>query len=190
MAFLTDKQLSSLGLKSYGKDVLISEKASIYGAAEINIGSNVRIDDFSVLSAGKGGIDIGSNVHIATQCSLIGDEKISLENFVGISAKVSIFSSSDDYMGYGLTNPTIPDKYKRVHSSTVRLQKHVLIGANSVILPGCLIGEGVSVGALSLVNKSLDEWRLYSGNPIKSLVRRSKKMLEYELLFHQEENKV
>ena len=39
MAFLTNDQLKQLGLKSFGENVLISDKASIYSPHLISIGS-------------------------------------------------------------------------------------------------------------------------------------------------------
>ena len=42
------------------------------------------------------------------------------------------------------------------------------------------IGEGTSVGALSLVSKPLDEWGVYFGSPAKRLKARSKKLLDME----------
>ena len=49
MGVLSRLQLEDIGFKSVGKNVLISDKASIYGAGNISIGNNVRIDDFVVL---------------------------------------------------------------------------------------------------------------------------------------------
>ena len=72
MAILSEQQLKEVGFKSIGKNVRISDKASIYGAQGIAIGDNVRIDDFVVLSAGAGGIDIGNYIHIAVFSTLIG----------------------------------------------------------------------------------------------------------------------
>jgi len=59
-------ELSQIGFKSLGDNVLISKKTSFYGISRICIGNNVRIDDFCVLSAGIGGIFIGNYVHIGT----------------------------------------------------------------------------------------------------------------------------
>ena len=53
----------------------------------------------------------------------------------------------------------------------------MIIGANSVVLPGIKIGEGASVGALSLVSKNLDEWMIYFGAPIKKLKSRKKEII-------------
>ena len=51
MGYLSRAQLAELGLASYGEDVLISDRCSIYGAASISLGSHVRIDDFTIITA-------------------------------------------------------------------------------------------------------------------------------------------
>ena len=51
MAFLSPSALAEIGFAAVGKNVLISDKASIYGAERIEIGNNVRIDDFCILSS-------------------------------------------------------------------------------------------------------------------------------------------
>jgi galactoside O-acetyltransferase len=60
--FYTVEELKELGLKSCGHNVLLSKKASLYGINKIEIGNNVRIDDFCILS---GSIKLGTNIHIA-----------------------------------------------------------------------------------------------------------------------------
>ena len=53
--------------------------------------------------------------------------------------------------------------------------KFVVVGTNSVILPGAgSIPEGVSIGALSLVNSKLKKWSIYTGNPAKFILPRKK----------------
>jgi len=152
MAMLPRDAIESIGFANVGNNVHISDRASIYGANRIFIGSNVRVDDFCVLAAGEGGIYIGSYVHIAVGSSLIGAGKITLSDFSGLSSRVSIYSSSDDYSGASLTNPTVPDEFKRVSDAPVYLGKHVIVGSGSVILPGIRLEEGVAVGALSLLH--------------------------------------
>ncbi|QYJ83755.1 acyltransferase [Shewanella aegiceratis] len=190
MAFLTRNEIEELGFKKVGENILISDKASIYNARNITLGSNVRVDDFCILSAGKSGIEIGNFVHIGAYSSLLGAEKITLEDFVGVSLKVSIFSSSDDFMGYGMSNPTVPDKYKKVKSLPVLLKKHSLVGAHSVLLPGAILGNGVALGTMSVASSELEDWNFYTGHPIKKIVRRSKKLLDKELELIEEFAKV
>jgi galactoside O-acetyltransferase len=180
MAMLPREVIESMGFASLGENVLISDRASFYGISRIKIGSNVRIDDFCVLSAGLGGIDIGCYVHIAVYASLIGGGKISLSDFCNLSSRVSIYSSNDDYSGATLTNPTIPSEFAGVTHADVFLGKHVIVGSGSVILPGVILEEGVAVGALSLITKSCKAFGIYSGNPAHRIKERKRDLLGVE----------
>lgn len=183
MAFLSQESLNALGFSSLGTNVLISEKASIYNPTKIKIGSNVRIDDFCVLSAGEGGIEIGNYVHVAVYSLLIGSGKISLKDFSGLSSRVSIYSSNDDYSGASLTNPTVPEKFKQVKVGNVCLEKHVIVGSGAVILPGVTLEIGSVVGAQSLVNKNCVSFKVYSGVPARAIKNRKRDLekLEHDL---------
>lgn len=180
MAFLTEQQLSSMGFAKLGSNVLISDKASIYGASRIKIGSNVRIDDFCVLSAGEGGIDIGNYVHIAVFALLIGAGKITVSDFAGVSSRVSIYSSNDDYTGKFLTNPMVPAEYTNVTHADVTLAKHVIIGSGSVVLPGVTLHEGAAVGSLSMITKDCEAFSVYIGAPAKKIKNRKRELLALE----------
>jgi acetyltransferase-like isoleucine patch superfamily enzyme len=167
MAFYTDSELKQLGFKYIGNNVKVSTLASIYGKENIEIDDNSRIDDFCVISAGTGGVKIGKFVHIACFSLIIGKAKIEFEDFSGLSSRVSIYSSSDDYSGNFLTNPTVPAEYTNVMSSSVFIGKHVIIGTNSTVLPGVSIFEGAAIGAHSLVNKNIASHKIAFGIPAK-----------------------
>lgn len=179
-SFYTEDELKAIGFKSVGENVLISRKTSLYGVSRISIANNVRIDDYCVLSAGKGGIEIGNYVHLAIFVSLQGDGKITLEEFSGISSRTAVYTSNDDYFGNYMTNPTVPSEFTNVTSAPVTLRKHALVGSGCVILPGVTLNIGCAVGALSLVNRDCDEFMIYSGNPAKPLIKRSRNLLELE----------
>jgi acetyltransferase-like isoleucine patch superfamily enzyme len=182
MTMLTPNELAMMGFASLGKNVQISDKVSIYGVERIWLGNNVRIDDFSVLSAGEEGIEIGSYVHIGVGCSLTGSKKITLSNFSGISSRVSIFTSSDDYSGLTLTNPTVPMEFKNVKHASVFLGRHVIVGSGSVILPGVHLEDGVAIGALSMVAKNCKAFGIYTGNPLRRIKERKHDLLQLEYL--------
>ena len=183
MAFFTEEQIKAIGFRHVGENCLLSDKASYYNCNNIKIGNNVRIDDFCVLSAGIGGIEIGSYIHIAVYSSLIGAGKIVLKDFCNISSKVAIYSSNDDYSGQFMTNPTVPSQYTNVTSSDVVIGKHVIVGSGSVILPGVTLERGVAIGALSLVNKNCTEFSVYMGTPAKKIKERKRDLLELEKQF-------
>ena len=94
MAYLTEKELSEMGFKSLGKNVRVSNKASIYSAENIEIGDNSRVDDFCVIS---GRVVIGRNVHVAVFCNVAGGEQgVFMEDFSGLAYGCHVFSQSDD----------------------------------------------------------------------------------------------
>ncbi len=180
-SFYSEEELKEIGLKSYGKNVLISRNATIYGADKISIGDNVRIDDFCILS---GNISLGSYIHIAAYCGLFGgDAGIIMEDFTTLSSRCVVYGVSDDYSGAALTNPMLPDKFRNVTEGTVTIKKHSIIGTGSSILPDVTIGEGCSVGSMSLVNKSIDAWGIYVGIPCKRMKERKMDLLELEKKF-------
>jgi galactoside O-acetyltransferase len=179
-SFLSNSELEKIPFKSIGTNVRLSRLASIYNPDQITIGSNVRIDDFTILSAGKSEITIGSYVHIAAFCGLVGEASITLEDFSGLSSRVFIYSSSDDYSGQWLTNPTVPAEFRGGVHGSVRLGRHVIIGTNSTILPSVVIGEGSAVGAHSLVNKSLPDFIIAAGCPVRILKKRKADFLRLE----------
>ncbi|ABM24311.1 transferase hexapeptide repeat containing protein [Shewanella sp. W3-18-1] len=180
MAFLTEQQLNSMGFAALGYNVFISDKASIYGVSRIRIGNNVRIDDFCVLSAGEGGIEIGNYIHIAVYSSLIGAGKITLSDFSNISSKVAIYSSNDDYSGEYMTNPMVPAKYTNVIHADVTIGKHVIIGSGSVVLPGVTLFAGAAIGSLSLVTKDCEAFGVYIGSPARKIKNRKRELLAVE----------
>ena len=93
--FYNREDLQKLGFKFLGDNVLISEKTSIYNPQNISIGNNVRIDDFVILSPSTE-LVIGNYIHIGCSTSIIGRGKIVIEDFAGVSGRVSIYSRRGD----------------------------------------------------------------------------------------------
>jgi galactoside O-acetyltransferase len=181
MPFLTKEKLYKIGFASLGENVFISDKASFYNPSNISIGSYIRIDDFCVLSAGSGGIELKDFVHIGCQSSLIGEAKIKMGTYCGLSSKVSVFSSNDDFSGISLPGVKIliPEKFRNVITKPVIFDDYTGVGTLSVVLPGVTISEGTMVGSLSLVRKDLKPWSIYSGNPLRFVKKRSREMLRF-----------
>lgn len=186
MTYLCQDDLDRLGFKSLGKNVLISDKASIYNADQIEIGDNSRVDDFCVLS---GRIKIGRFSHVTPMCLIAGGEPgVHMSDFCTLAYGVKIFSQSDDYSGETLVNSLINKKYKKEIFEAVTILKHVVLGAGSIVMPGVVIAEGCSFGAMTLVNKNTDPWSIYFGVPARKYKDRSKNMLDLEKLFLKEIN--
>ena len=173
-------QAYNLGLKNVGQDVTIWPLAKVVSPESISIGDSVIIDDF-VFIMGGARTEIGSFVHIASFVSITGGGKFSIDDFAGVATGSRVLTGNDDFLGGSLTGPTVPYPYRIPIRSFVHIGKHAIIGSNTVILPGVTIGEGVSIGANSLVTKDCQPWTIYVGSPAKALRPRPKeRILELE----------
>jgi acetyltransferase-like isoleucine patch superfamily enzyme len=181
-------ELLALGVAAVGDNVAVDRSARILGAGNLRIGSHVRIDAFAVISAGEGGIVIGDHVHVGAHAFLSGSGRIELADFSGLSGRVSIYSSSDDYSGEWLTNPTVPEAFTGVTSAPVRVGRHAILGAGAVVLPGVEVGDGAAVGALSLVRRDVAEFTVVAGTPARPVAERSRRVLELERRLRDEES--
>jgi dTDP-4-amino-4,6-dideoxy-D-glucose acyltransferase len=176
----TDDEIRQLGVSS-GRNVRIHRSVVLLNPQNIVLGDHVRIDCFSIVSAGPDGIRIGRNVHLAAGVYIFGGGgRVTLEDFAGFSSRVSLYTASDDYTDGFLTNPTVPLKYRKLATGAVYIRKHVIVGSGSVIMPGVDIGQGASIGALTLIRKSVGEFQVISGNPPRRIATRDRRILDLE----------
>lgn len=182
-SFYSRAELKSLGLKKYGKNVFISRKASFYDVQNISLGDNVRIDDFCILS---GHITIGSYVTISAYCALYAKMGIKIRDFVGLAPKVVILSATDDFSGNFLIGSMVPKKFINVKGGKVILNKYVVVGTGSIILPKVNLGEGAGIGAMSLVKSDVKEWTICAGIPAHYIKKRAKGLLCKKEIFLKE----
>jgi len=175
-SFYTESELTTLGLKSFGRNVLISKKACLYTPSQISLGNDVRIDDFCILS---GIITLGSNIHIGAYSALYGKFGIIMEDYTGLSPRCTIFSATDDFSGDYLISPMQEAKYTHVTGGIVTIKRFSQLGSGCVIFPYLTINEGVAVGAMSLINKDLKEWGIYAGIPAKFIKERKRGLLNF-----------
>lgn len=168
-SFYSEEELINLGLKKIGHNVLISKKCSIYGSNKIEIGNNVRIDDFCIIS---GNVKIGNYVHISAYSALYGSNGIEIGNFCGCSARTIIYSAIDDFSGEYMISPMVPEELTNVQGGKVILKDYVQLGANTIVFPNIIINEGAVTGACTLVKKDLPPWTINIGIPSRTLKKR------------------
>lgn len=140
----------------------------IVGLEHIRFGQHVIVDDFVFIYATDEHV-IGDYVHIASFTSITGGGRLLMADFTTVSSGCRILTGTDDFVGGGLVNSTIPLDLRPVRRGRVVLEKHVVIGANSVVLPDVTVGEGTAVGAGSVVTRDLEPWGIYAGSPARRL---------------------
>ena len=163
-------------LKSCGKNVIIGKTVRIRYPELVEIGDNVIIDDFTYISTR---LIIHDNVHISSGSKIIGGQKalVEMKEFSTLAPNVVLSAGTDDYVG-GIATPMVPMEFKGdAVIGNIILNKHCIVGAGSVVLPDVTFHEGACVGALSLVNRDLDAWRLYAGVPARLIKDRNKQQI-------------
>ncbi len=181
-AFLTPEDLEAIGVfRAKERNILVHSTAVIRDVDAIEFGENIRIDPFVVISCNQ--LILGDNIHLATGCGIFGAARISIGDFANVSGKVFIYSSSDDYSGKTMTNPTVPIQFTGVQHGEVSIGRHAIVGAGSIILPGSTLGEGVAIGCSSLVNGAIAPWTISAGVPAKKIRNRERKLLEHETAY-------
>ena len=161
----TKKKLTQIGFAKIGKNIFISKNVTIIGANNIYLGSDIRIDDYSIISAKNGKIIIGSNVHIGGQTYFGCSGGIEIKNNVNIAQGCKIYSLSEDYLKIYNNKPC------RIKGK-VTISDNVIIGSNSVVVGKCKLNDGSAVGALSFVNRDLRKNCLYVGQPVSFIRKR------------------
>jgi acetyltransferase-like isoleucine patch superfamily enzyme len=145
-------------------------------AADVKLGQNVRIYDFTNLY----GCELGDDVKVGTFVEIqkgarIGNRcKISSHTFIceGVTLEDDVF------IGHNVT--FINDRYPRATNGTGQLQtesdwecigtvvkRGASIGSGATILCGVTIGANALIGAGSVVTKDVPDGAVVAGNPAR-----------------------
>lgn len=140
---------------------------------DITIGDNVCIYG-AVNSQNRGKIQIGNNVYLGYNSSLLAVESISIGDFTTISYNVVITDNnnhplSPSFRHYMRTRPVTDDSNRWRHSDhkPVIIGNNCWIGQNSRIQKGVVLGDNCIVAANAVVTKSAPANCILAGNPAK-----------------------
>jgi acetyltransferase-like isoleucine patch superfamily enzyme len=133
----------------YLKRTRIGSTVKLINKKTIDLSDNVWIGHYALID-GIGGVTIGKGVHVSSHSVIYSH-----------SSQDTIRLLGDHYMdeetalrpGYKIKPVTIGD--------------YTFIGTSSVILPGSTIGKGCIIGAGSVVNGTIPDYAIASGNPVQ-----------------------
>lgn len=128
-------------------------------------GNNINIERGAEFGMGKG-ISIGDNSGLGIRCYIRGPLEIGSNVMMGPDVK--IITNRHNY-----ANPSIPMRLQQhIAPLKVFIGDDVWIGANVIILPGIHIGNGVIIGAGSVVTHDVPDFSIVGGNPAKIIKSR------------------
>ncbi len=105
-------------------------------------------------------IFVGKNCFINYNCTILDNGIVTMGDNCMLAPNVSIYTA-----GHTLY-PTLRNMGYE-YGIPVTIGDNVLIGGNTVILPGVSIGSNVVIGAGSVVTKDIPDWSLAAGNPCR-----------------------
>lgn len=148
-------------------DLEISVKGS-----KLVIGENCMIDAFVKMkfSGGLGNIIIGNNCYINSGTVIYSGHGIVMGHSVLIAANCTLSASNHEY---GKKDVTVYDQRFKPSRGGIIIEDDVWIGANTVISDGAVLRKGVIIGACSFVNKELESYGIFAGNPLKKIGERN-----------------
>lgn len=121
-----------------------------------HMGKDVFIGDSVKVDAGHSDlIYIGDHAHLTGGCRLLCHQR-----------DLKHYCEGDDAA-------KLPYKLGEIH-----IEKGVMIGMESLIMPDVTIGEGAIIGAYSLVTKDIPAWTLAIGRPAKVIKQIPKRIQE------------
>lgn len=172
----TREELLAKGFSHVGENVKVFKNSVLVNPANIFLGDACQIDDFVHIIASRP-VRIGRRVHIACFSSIAGGGDVTIEDYCSVSAGCRLISGTDDFMGRGMANPCVPEKFRRVFRSFIHLKKHAILGTNTIVYPEVTIHEGVATGSAAVVNRDLDAWGLYMGAPARLIKARPRETI-------------
>ena len=127
----------------------------------INVGSNFKAYQKVIIAIGEWELHIGNNglISVGTYINC-GNERLSIGDNVAIAPFCKTFTYSHHYQ----TAESTINSYK---TGDVVIGDAVLIGTNTIILPGITIGRSSIVAANSLINKDVDPFTIVGDSPAK-----------------------
>lgn len=131
---------------------------------DIQVGKGTTFYDncICLLTAEESVLKIGNNCFFAYSTLICCSHKIEIGNDVQIGEFSSIRDTTHSYEMTGK-----PMKYNADVSSPIIIGNDVWIGRGCIIMPGTIIGDGVVVGANSVIKGSLKSYSIYAGTPAR-----------------------
>ena len=112
------------------------------------------------------GAKVGKGVFIGDRVvfDLNHSDLITLEDYAHITGGCRLLCHQRDLSDYYVGDNAAKLKYKL---GKIHIGKGVMIGMESMIMPGVTVGDGAIVGAFSLVSKDIPAWTIATGRPAK-----------------------
>lgn len=165
--------------KSVGTNCGFGHFNQLKGAEFISVGSNTGIGEYCYLTAWSNNKSSASEpcVNIGAHCSIGAHNHITASNLIiigdGFLSGKWVTITDNSHGNYDLNSLTDVNGWLKnapitrpiVSKGPVVIGRNVWVGDKVTILPGVSIGDGVIIGANSVVTKDIPPYTVVGGNP-------------------------
>lgn len=172
--------------KKVGKGVIFGRSVTIRNPHKIVIGNNVIIDENvmldakgldnqgiilndgvyigrnTILSCKNGDIILNKNANIGFNCEVYSLKKVEIGENVLIAAYTYIIGG-----GHMSSDVETPFRDQEKHAIGIKIGNNVWLGAKTIVMDGCNIGDNSVIGAGAVVTKSIPDYSVAAGIPAK-----------------------
>lgn len=150
-----------------GKHTAFLGKADVMRRGSISFGDNCSISPWVVLKDWGGYIRVGNNCSMNSFCHISGNGGVEIGNNVRIATQCVIISANHNF-----TNTEIPIAQQGETRDKIVIKDDCWLGSGVKVLSGVTIGEGCVIGAGAVVCKDIPEYSIAVGVPAKVIKNR------------------
>ncbi|HWV74812.1 MAG TPA: hypothetical protein VN040_24000 [Pseudosphingobacterium sp.] len=147
-------------------------------------GVGCRLEAYPETSSNEPVLIIGTNVQINDYVHISAGKKVIIGNNVLIASK--IFITDISHGSYGLDgvhdDPDVPPSERLLTRKEVVIEDNVWIGEYVSILPGAKIGKGSIIGAMSVVTREIPPYCIAVGSPARVIKKFNLETRKWEKL--------
>lgn len=132
-----------------------------------SVGKGVHVDMDFHCEYGKN-IFVGDRVIINMNCTFVDNNRIDIGNGVLIASNVQIYTATHSISPQErMVRDWKEGEICYTYALPVKIEDDVWIGGGAIILPGVTIGRGSTIGAGSVVTRSVPAYCVAAGNPCR-----------------------
>lgn len=151
-----------------GQNVVFEKTILVFHPENIEIGDNVYVGHHVILEGyHRNKMVIGNGTWIGSKCFFHSAGGLEIGSNVGIGPGVKIITSS-----HILDEPDKPILHSPLNFAAVYIGDNSDIGVGAIIMPGVRIGQGVQIGAGSVVISDIEDFAVAAGIPARMIKKR------------------
>ena len=145
------------------KPMLVSNARYIHIGKNVSIRQGVRLEAVMIDPANPPELRIGNNVNIEQDVHIVFMGKVRIADNVSITARCSLLGGSHPF--FDVNDPVKIGSRLTGAKSVIEIGEGSFLGIGTVVMMNVRIGKHVVIGANSVVKRSIPDYCVADGNP-------------------------